>query len=203
MSGTPQAVAAPERKRCTGGRMERKKHPMAERGVSFDRLFLEVAETCGASWENTRKSMVALCWEQGAPAPCRPWREMGEGKFSPAVPRNRPNYEGREAFVPRLRRLDVPGVRSSPEFNGGRVTGSKGFPPLANSGGRRKEEKSSFAVLGDSPNYEGREAFIPRLRWLDVPGGRYSPIFPSLLLMPEIFPASVFFTAGSYRSNPV
>ena len=123
--------------------------------------------------------MVALCWEQGAPAPCRPWREMGEGKFSPAVPRNRPNYEGREAFVPRLRRQNVPGVRSSPEFNGGRVAGSKGLPPLANSGGKRKEGKSSFAVLGDSPNYEGREAFVPRLRRLDVPGG---VIFRSLMV---------------------
>ncbi len=39
MSGTLQAVAAPETKRCAGGRMERKKNLMAERRALFNRLF--------------------------------------------------------------------------------------------------------------------------------------------------------------------
>ena len=158
--------------------MERKKLLVAERRALFNRLFLEVAEACGASWENTRKFMVACCWEQGAPAPCKPWREMGGRKIlfrcsGEPFKLRRPGGLRSQARV-----AGRTGGRYFPEFNGGRVTGSKGLPPLANRGGKRKEGKSSSTVLKDSPNYEGREASVPRLRWQDVTGGTlFSGVF--------------------------
>lgn len=112
-----------------------------------------------------------------------PWLHLKE-----ALPVGRECAPGR-LFFQEPQRLAVPhgcarkyrGIILSSRIFSWILPGSKGLPPLAGRGGKRREEKVPPPTAGKS-GFEGRAAFVPRWR-------RYSALI-------------VLSTAGSYSNNP-